>query len=61
MDLNAKAEMEGETTSLRDLQAKLTKEVQDPANSIVATEAIRNDRVTFKVDKSGHPKGYAYV
>jgi len=67
MELNGGAEMKEETTSLRDLQAKLTKEVQDPANSVAAAEARRYvfvgnvDRLTIKGDKSGKPKGYAYV
>ena len=43
------------------------KEVQDPANSVAAAEARRYvfvgnvDRLTIKGDKSGKPKGYAYV
>jgi len=86
-------EIEEETASLRDFQAKFTKEIKDPANSVAAAEAISKEEadsrsvfvgnvdytctpqdihhhfqtcgtvnlVTILPDKSGQPKGYAYV
>ncbi|KAJ6734455.1 hypothetical protein OIU79_001674 [Salix purpurea] len=70
-------EMEDEAAALREMQAKVEKEmgsVQDPSASATASQANREEvdsrsvfvgnvdySVTIRSDKYGQPKGYAYV